>query len=375
MDSITQGALGGLCGELTLRKELGWRAFAWGVLFGTLPDLDVITFPFIDDVQRLSWHRGLSHSIIVMVIASVFFGWLLAKIHRRRGVGFKKAAFFVFITWSSHVAIDCFTTYGTQIYEPFSKYRFASNNMSIIDISFTLPMLLALLIALFLKKSSALRSWVGRAALIWISLYTAASFVMKSKAEEFFRTQLTEQSITPSRMMTAPTLSNIFLWRMLAETEGEYHVAYWSLFDAVDRDLRIDTVEKGHDKLSGFDPYREMQQIKWFTKGWYVGVDHPDDADTVLLVDMRFGELCSTSSKTPVFIWSLKENAEADGGVDFQKVSYRTKVEAKEVIGLLWGRILGKSPSWMDAPWRWEQQSSVGDDTSGANAGDDTMTE
>ena len=154
MDSITQAALGGLCGEMTLRKQLGWKAMAWGVFIGTLPDLDIIAYPWLDKVQQLSWHRGMSHSILMCFVAALVLGWLLAKIHRKRGVTQRQATWFVFITWLTHVAIDCFTSYGTQIFEPFHNHRFALNNMSIIDISFTLPMLAGLLLVLFFKKSS-----------------------------------------------------------------------------------------------------------------------------------------------------------------------------------------------------------------------------
>ena len=84
MDSITQAALGALCGEITMRKQLGWKAPAWGFFWGTLPDLDIIASPFLEPLDRLGWHRGLSHSVLLMVAAAVVFGFLLAKLHRKK---------------------------------------------------------------------------------------------------------------------------------------------------------------------------------------------------------------------------------------------------------------------------------------------------
>lgn len=350
MDSITQGALGGLCGELTLRKQIGWKGFAWGVLFGTLPDLDVLAFPFLTPIEQLSFHRGLSHSILVMVIAAFFFGWLLSKIHHKKGVTFQRATIFVFITWGSHVVIDCFTTYGTQIYEPFSSYRFAWDNMSIIDLSFTLPMLLALLVALFFKRESAVRSWLGRGALTWLCLYTTASFMMKSKAEEYFQSQLNKKGVVATRMMTSPTISNIFLWRMLAEADGEYYVAYWSLFDSPERSLRLDRLDKGHEKLLPYEKYSEVAQLKWFTKNWHMVVDDPDNEGGVLVVDLRFAELCMPDQKGPAFMWSLSEDGEH---LNSDRISVRRKVSLKKGVGYLWARIKGDAPDWMSAPWVW----------------------
>ena len=147
-----------------MRKQLGWKAPMWGFFWGTLPDLDIIAYPFLEPIDRLGWHRGLSHSILIMVIASVIFGYLLAKLHRKKGITPVQAGWFVFLTWSTHVLIDCFTTYGTQIYEPFATTRVALNNMSIIDLSFTLPMLLALIFAM-LAVGAALQN-SGAIALI-----------------------------------------------------------------------------------------------------------------------------------------------------------------------------------------------------------------
>jgi len=355
MDSITQGALGALCGEITLRKQLGWKGFAWGILFGTLPDLDILVYPWLEPMERLSWHRGVSHSILMCIIASLFFGWLLAKIHRKKGVTFKQATWFVFITWFTHVLIDCFTSYGTQIYEPFSSYRFAFNNMSIIDISFTLPMLLAVLLALFFKKNSKARTRIGRAAALWLCLYTTASFALKHQANQYFEKQLSARGITPTRTMSSPTLFNIFLWRMVAETEGQYHIAYWSFFDDEKRLCKLSSTPKGHQILEKFKDYPETAKLVWFAKDWHKTVQDPKKPDSVLFIDMRFTEMVTEDNKQPVFVWNLIQES---GQLKFKQVSFREKVDYQQTLSYLWQRIQGKAPTWMDAPWPWEKPSS-----------------
>ena len=354
MDSITQAALGGLCGEMTLRKQLGWKAMAWGVFIGTLPDLDIIAYPWLDKVQQLSWHRGISHSILMCFVAALVLGWLLAKIHRKRGVTQRQATWFVFITWVTHVAIDCFTSYGTQIFEPFHNHRFALNNMSIIDISFTLPMLAGLLLVLFFKKSSPTRTIIGRTAAIWLCLYTTASFTLKHQANVYFEKQLSARGITPTRMMTAPTISNIFLWRMLAESGGQYHIAYWSLFDDSTRPCRIDSTAKGHDALEPLKDHPEAVQLVWFTKNWHKVVQASSKPDSLLLIDMRFTEIVTPESKSPVFCWRLQEQS---GNLDFNQVSFRGRSKVGETLDYLWQRIQGSAPEWMAAPWPWQDKA------------------
>ena len=351
MDSITQAALGGLCGEMTLRKQLGWKAVAWGLFFGTLPDLDIIVYPWLDPMEKLSWHRGLSHSMLMCLVAALVLGWLLAKLHHKKGVTQRQATWFVFITWVTHVAIDCFTSYGTQIYEPFSSYRFALNNMSIIDLSFTLPMLLGLLLVLFFKKTSLWRTGIGRAAALWLCLYTTASFTLKYQANAYFEKQLTARGITPTRMMTAPTISNILLWRMLAESDGQYHIAYWSFFDEPGRSCRIDSTPKGHELLEPLEHHPEVQKLIWFAKDWHMVVADPQHPQSPLFIDMRFTEMVTPESKAPVFVWHLTEDAD---GLNFRQASFRDRSNAKQTINYLWQRIQGNAPHWMAAPWPWE---------------------
>lgn len=351
MDSITQASLGALCGEITLRKQLGWKGMAWGFFFGTLPDLDIIVYPWLDKIQKLSWHRGLSHSILLCFVAALVFGWLLAKIHHKKGVTQRQATWFIFITWVTHISIDCFTSYGTQILEPFSNHRVSWNNMSIIDISFTLPMLLGLLLVLFFKKTSPMRTVIGRAVAVWLCLYATASFTLKVKAKACFEEQLARHGIRPERMVTAPTLSNIFLWRMLAEADGQYHIAYWSLFDDHNRPFRITSTPQGHEFLRPLQHHPEAEQLIWFAKGWHKVVADPGQPDILLFIDMRFTEMVTPESKAPVFVWRLQQQAD---GLDFQQASFRRKDQASDVLNYLWQRIRGGAPDWMTAPWPWE---------------------
>lgn len=354
MDSITQAALGGLCGEMTLRKQLGWKGVVWGLFFGTLPDLDIIAYPWLDKMQQLSWHRGLSHSILMCFVAAAIFGWLLAKLHRKKGITQKQATWFVFITWVTHITIDCFTSYGTQIFEPFSDHRVAWNNMSIIDISFTVPMLLGLLLVLFFKRDSRARTSIGRITALWLCLYAAASVVLKFHAYRYFEKQLSAQGIQPTRIMTAPTISNIFLWRMLAESEGDYHIAYRSLLDDPARPCRIDTTPSGHDLLKPLENYPQAQKLSWFAKDWHKVVTNPAHRGSLLFIDMRFSEIVTPEIKSPVFVWQLIEQSST---LDFRQVSFRDRSKAGETLGYLWQRIQGGSPEWMTAPWPWEKEA------------------
>lgn len=63
MDSITQATLGAAVGYLCWHQKLKRKALIAGAILGTLPDLDIVIYPLLDEVQRLYWHRGESHSV------------------------------------------------------------------------------------------------------------------------------------------------------------------------------------------------------------------------------------------------------------------------------------------------------------------------
>ena len=77
MDSLTQIVLGAAVGEIALGRKIGNRALIWGAIGGTIPDLDVLANPFMDDIESLAFHRGITHSILFSVVAPLIFGGLL----------------------------------------------------------------------------------------------------------------------------------------------------------------------------------------------------------------------------------------------------------------------------------------------------------
>ena len=156
-------------------------------------------------------------------------------------------------------------------------------------------------------------------------------------------------------MITAPTISNIFLWRMVAETDGQYHIAYWSVFDDNNRLPNITHVPKGHEHLEDIQHFPETQALMWFAKDWHIAVPDDKDPGKVLFVDMRFAELVTHDHKMPPFVWRLEPDPENPDHLQFTSMSYRNGAPMKEAVKLLWQRIQGKAPNWMDAPWPWEK--------------------
>ena len=82
MDSFTQMTLGAAVGEAVLGKKAGNRAMLWGAIAGTIPDLDVLSNYFTDDLTALAFHRGLTHSFLFAVAAPFLYAWLVDRFYK-----------------------------------------------------------------------------------------------------------------------------------------------------------------------------------------------------------------------------------------------------------------------------------------------------
>ena len=289
VDSITQAALGAAVGEMILGKRLGNRALAWGALFGTLPDLDAVFMPFFNTAWKLWWHRGPSHSLLVMTAVSYLLAPRLAKLWKRDKVSPARAGWFVFAAWSTHVLIDCFTVYGTSVLWPFPAPRIAFNHLFIIDPLFTLPMVVTLVWLAFLrdKKQLPKRRKLNAWGLGLASAYALLSVGAKFAASAGFDADLARRGVSYQRRMEAPTPFNILLWRSVVDRGDEFWVGYRTVFERHQTPVRWTIYPKGADAVRGLAENRGFKTLDWFSNGWWIARPHVEGA---WLADLRFGE-------------------------------------------------------------------------------------
>lgn len=351
MDSLTQAALGGMIGEAVLGKKLGNRAILWGLLFGTIPDLDVLVSPLLDTARRLEWHRGPSHSIVVMMLASVLLARPLSRLWRIEKITPLRAGTFVFLAWSTHVLIDCFTVYGTSVLWPFSKARFAFNHIFIIDPLYTLPLIASLLLIAFHrgKKNLPKRTRLLRWGLGLSSAYILFTIGMKFLASAGFEADLTRRNVNPIRRMEAPTPFNSLLWRSVAEVEDDLWVGYRSVFEPPSNPVRWTIYPKHTMTIAPFIDEREIRTIDWFSQGWWIARPH---AQGVWLADMRFGETRTYGAKPGtvdsriMFSWSFIPDAPQDR----LRSSPPLVRDPKDALRRIFLRIIGRTDQWEADP-------------------------
>ncbi len=351
MDSLTQATLGAAVGEAILGKKIGNRAIIWGALFGTIPDLDVIFSPLLDNAQDLAFHRGGSHSLLLMVIVSLALAKPLSKLWIKEKVSPLRAGTFVFLAWFTHVLIDCFTVYGTSVLWPFSGERIGFNNLFIIDPLYTLPLLVSLIWLAFYrsKKQQPKRTRILNWGLGLSSGYVVLSFALKFYASHSFDADLARRSIEYNRRIEAPTAFNTLLWRSIVEREDEIWVGYRSVFDMPSKPIRWTVYPRQKEIVTPFASEREVQTIDWFSQGWWIARPH---AQGIWIADMRFGETRIYDEKPGMvdsrfmFSWSFEPKREGDR-LNNTRPSARN---AKETLKRIGHRILGNTEQWEANP-------------------------
>ena len=339
---MTQAALGAVVGEIILGRKLGWRGAAWGAFFGTLPDLDVMALPFLDPAAGIHWHRGLSHSILVMVIASLLLARPLARLHQERGVTARQMGWMVFWAWSTHVLIDCFTTYGTQIFEPFSSYRVAANLLFIVDPLFTLPLVVGLWKVLRIDPGEFVRrrrimNW----AIALSCFYVLFAVGMKEWAERKIRADFAERGLAGNLVAVAPSSFNTILWRGLIETEEGYFLTYWSPFDT--GKATYEYLKKNRGIAKSYEGEEALEALKWFSRGHWVAREGEDG--TLVVIDMRFTEIRDPGSAMlqPIFQWHLDRD---ENGQVTAPMLRPKGLDYTGAISLLWQRVWGNRENW-----------------------------
>jgi len=283
MDSVTQILLGGAVGYATLGNKLGRKSLLVGAAFGTLPDLDVL-INFGGDVENFVYHRSFSHSLIVQLLLSPVFAWLIAKMHWAKSVSLTRWSIAIFLILSTHALLDTFTVYGTQLLWPLSHYPFGISSVFIIDPMYSLPLLLAF-VALCFARTKPYASKVNTTALVLSSFYLTWSLSAKWFIDSKILEALDKQAITFKQIESTPSPFNTLLWRAVATTEQGHYEIYASVFDSVDEvDIRF--YKTANHVLDTLSEDQRIALLQNFTKGLY-GVYQ--QGQTYVFSDLRMG--------------------------------------------------------------------------------------
>jgi inner membrane protein len=277
-------ALGAAVGGAALGRSQGARAFAWGAVVGTLPDLDSF-IDFGSPVANFTFHRGYSHALLIQTLAAPLLAAVINALHRggRRGYpGWLLAVWLILIT---HALLDALTIYGTQLALPFTDYPFGVGSIFIIDPLYTLPLLIGVVAALALGRRAPVRArrW-NRAGLVLSTAYLCWGLAAQQLVLERAREALADADLKYDRLLVTPTPFNSLLWRIVAVGDTAYLEGFHRIGAEAPPEFHR---YPRHPRL--LEDIREawpVQRLAYFTKGFY-GVEPVDGR--VVMTDLRMG--------------------------------------------------------------------------------------
>ena len=331
MDPISQGAIGAVAPQVVLRREQLRAVALLGCLAGMAPDLDVFIVSSTDPLLLLEYHRQFTHALLFIPVGAVLVALLLQPIVRRT-LRLRETYLACLLGYATHGLLDACTSYGTQLLWPFSDYRVAWNNVSVVDPLFTLPLLCLVILAAVLRRRT-----FAVAGLIWALGYLLFGVVQHQRAEAAGAQLAAERGHQPHRLSAKAGFANLLVWKLVYEHDGHFYV------DGIRTGLAVTAcpgasiarldVRRDFPWLDPFSQQaRDVERFRWFSDG-YVAVDpHLENR----IIDMRYSVVPNTID--PLWGIDLDPKAAPDSHVRYV-VDRAARLEQRD---LYWRLLTGE---------------------------------
>nr|MBS0038375.1 metal-dependent hydrolase [Saprospiraceae bacterium] len=249
---------------------------------------------------------------------------------------------FFFLVFVTHITLDVFTTYGTQVLWPFSDHPFALDNISVVDPVYTVPLLLSSLVASFFFRTDSKRKIFNRMGLLVSSLFIIFTLFNKSQVERVFTNTLKDEGLSFEKVKITPTLFNNLLWYGVADVGEEYITGYYSVLDEEPRFSNLQVVPKNHHLLVPYPQSPDIDYLKWFAVGFFAIEEHNDHYKWY---DLRFGNIDFTKGSPEVrspFYFNLIPDEEI-GELRVKRTRPEFRGDVQQIWRAFWQRVWGVS--------------------------------
>lgn len=287
MDSITQGVLGAAAAQVIFGGpgRLGRRAWLYGCAGGLAPDLDVLIRSSTDPLVALEYHRHFTHSLFFIPIGGTLVGlpWALRPRYRAQAAAIIAATT---AGYATHALLDAFTSYGTMMLWPLSRARVAWNWIGIVDLGYTLPLIVGVVMAA--RRLSPRWALAGLCA---ANLYLGLCGLQRWRAREAQDALIAARGQRASRVEVLPTLANHVTWRSLYVADGVVYadklrvpwfaaarVSPGSSAPLLAAEALAAEVREDPRTLAAYELFA------WFSDGWLAA----DPGDPRVLGDLRY---------------------------------------------------------------------------------------
>lgn len=285
MDSLTHIVLGSCIGEAIAGKHMDKRAMFYGALAQSVPDIDFVTAFFLRGAENIVAHRGLTHSILFGLAATLFLSWLVKKVIHKTHLSYKTVLLLFGVNIFTHLLIDSFNAYGVGLLMPFNDFRFTFNLLFVADPLFSVAPFIAFLFLLFLNKSHKRRVMWIRTGILASAIYLCIAAINKQIVNNAVRNNLVAQN-KPTEFFTTPSPFNTLLWFVAVKDKEGYHTSYRSVFD--DGPMTFTYFPRNETRSDTIANQKDIQLLKNFAQGYYTLEKW---GDTTVINVLRFGQV------------------------------------------------------------------------------------
>lgn len=284
MDPLSQAAFGASLSQSFAKdgkKQLS--AMVIGALAGMAPDLDILINSDYDPLLFLEYHRQFTHSLVFIPFGALLCALVFYPFAKKK-LSFKQIYFFSFLAYATHGLLDACTSYGTQLFWPFTNERVAWNVVSIIDPLFTLPVLFLIILAAFKKNSR-----YARMAFIYAVIFLSLGTIQKNRAENVLAELALQRGHQIERSHVKPSFANRHLWKLIYEYDGRFYVdavkLLWDTDIISGTSIQKLNVQKEFPWLpDNSQQAKDIERFRWFSDD-YLAVSANDKK---LISDVRY---------------------------------------------------------------------------------------
>lgn len=229
MDTLTHALSGALLARATAPASSAdtlplRRRIAIGTLAAAFPDSDVV-MSWTTPLAYLHHHRGVTHSLVMLVLWALLLAWLCTKVWRK-GPGWRAYFGVIALGIGVHIAGDWITSFGTMVLAPLSDWRAALSTTFIIDLWFS-GIILAGLLASWRWRHSRWPAVAGMAALCG---YVVFQFALQQRAVDFGERFAAASGLHNARVSALPRPVSPFNWMVVVDDGERYHYSLVSLW-------------------------------------------------------------------------------------------------------------------------------------------------
>ena len=313
MDSITQAALGAAIGQAVLGKRIGSKAALTGALVATIPDLDVFLRMFYSSYDMLCIHRGISHSLLFGVVGALLLSLLLQRFKLFKSISLQRLWWFNGLCLVTHALLDFCTSYGTQLFLPFSDVRLGLDCVNVVDPVYTVPLLFGTLGGLFIPALKPHMYRWNSLGLVLSSTYLVFTFGVKMEMNDRLRNDLEPEKIRAQDILTIPVGVASLNWYGLASTDEGIYMKHYALFGEPFQQFQF--FPQNDTLLNKLNP-EVAETMRWFAKGFYTAEAVGDTLRIYnMQVDMR-GMVLNRNPPAPTKGY-FEFRPTADGGYNY----------------------------------------------------------